>query len=526
MDEGTLPEGKTVRRCEFTLPPDLPPTYRGTRVTCGHTLSVHVSIPWWPDRKAAFDIVVAPARRDPPDDPPAVFGTHPKGPDGNDLALECSVDRRVVEPGGEIQGRVAITNLASHHVRHLSVALVGTESIRRGKRQFETHEAARFGLKLPVPEGTADGDPIAFRMRIPDGIAPSWKSASWDLDWYLEVEAHVSWSRNTKLSIPVTLVPHGVAGARTLRAPPTVGSERVTALWTKVAREVGWELDGDVLRGVVGDVEVKIRRDHRDREGFVLLAELRYPSLHLGLDGGERRGFRRVLGGGVSIGNPAWERRHYLAGREPAQMEAFARSVGEALARVGLEDIDDDHAVLLAREAGLTLGPLRDFVHRAIEVALLTGVVRGRIPAPGSMRDAIEAWKTLAKRLDGELELTRMGVVGRFEGDAVEVATEWGVDPEPTGTVLSLTLGDVPRAEQRVSWEGGQFTVGGREGLPEPCRELLGLLLRGALAFRVMDREIRLTLPAPATSAEALIEALALLRSFSLGLRASQGPYR
>jgi hypothetical protein len=228
----------------------------------------------------------------------------------------------------------------------------------------------------------------------------------------------------------------------------------------------------------------------------------------------------------VSIGNPAWEKRHYLAGRESAQVQALAGAVGEALARVELVDIDDEHAVLLAREAGLTLGPLRDFVHRAIEVARVIDVGRRRIPAPACMRDAVKAWTALARRLDGALELSRMGVVGRFEGDSVEVATAWGVDPEPTGTVLCLTLGDVPRAEQQVTWEGGQFTAGGREGLPESCRDLLEPLLRGALAFQVADRELRLTLPAPATSAEALLEALSLLRAFSLGLRAGLGPYR
>jgi hypothetical protein len=526
MDEGTLPAGKNVLRCEFSLPPELPPTYRGTRVTCGYTLSVHVSIPWWPDREGEFDIVAGPRKNAPPDDAPAMYGTHPEGPKGNDLAIECSLDRRVIEPGGEIRGMVALTNLASRRVQQLSVALVSLETIRRDGRRKEVHEAERFVLQQSVPVGTADGEPLPFRMRIPDSVSPSWRSASWDLDWYLEVEAHVSWSRNAKLTVPVTLVPRGVAKAKTLRAPPAIGSERVSALWSKVAREVGWELDEDVLRGDVGDVRVTIRRDHRGGEGIVLLAELLYPSLHLGLDGGERRGFRRVLGGGVSVGNPAWERRHYLAGREPAQMEAFARALGEALARVELADIDDEHAVLLAREAGLTLGPLRDFVHRAIEVARLIGVGRGRIPAPARMRDAVKAWTALARRLGGELELSRMGVVGRFEGDAVEVATAWGLEPEPTATVLSLTLGDVPRAEQQVRWEAGQFTAGGREGLPEPCRDLLEPLLHGALAFHVTDREIRLTLPAPATSTGTLLEALSLLRAFSVGLRTGLGPYR
>ena len=532
MDEGTLPAGKSVLRCEFTLPPELPPTYRGTRVTCGYTLSVHVSIPWWPDRKGEFDIVAGPPKYDPPDDSPAMYGTHPKGPKGNDLALECSLDRSVIEPGGEIRGMVALTNLASHRVQLLSVALVSLETIRRDGRRKEVHEAERFVLQQSVPVGTVDGEPIPFQMRIPDSVSPSWSSASfrcsglWDLDWYLEVEAHVAWSRNIKLTIPVTMVPRGVAKAKTLRAPPTIGSERVTALWTKVAREVGWELDGDVLRGDVGDVRATIRRDHRGGEGIVLLAELRYPSLHLGLDGGERRGFRRIVGGGVSIGNPAWERRHYLAGREPAQVQAFATPVWSALSRVELVDIDDEHAVLLAREAGLTLGPLRDFTHRVMAVARVIDVGRRRIPAPACMRDAVKAWTALARRLGGELELSRMGVVGRFEGDAVEVATAWGLEPEPTGTVLCLTLGDVPRAEQQVVWEAGHFTAGGREGLPEPCRDLLEPLLRSALAFQVTDRDIRLTLPAPATSMGTLLEALALLRAFSLGLRAGLGPYR
>ena len=527
MEEVTLPQGKKSMRCQFALPAEMPPSYRGTRAECEYTLRVRVSIPWWPDRKSEFDIVVRPPIVTPPEDPQATFASHPNGPAGDEPAFECSLDRRVLEPNATLQGMVALSNTAYHRVRQLSIALVSMERIRSDtSKRTDVNEAERFVMKLAVPETIADGEAIPFRMRIPERIAPSWRSGLWDLDWYVEVESHVAWTRNVKVMIPVIMVPQGSAKAVAVKAPPRVGSERIAAVWRVVGRELGMEFEQEALSARVQDTEVVIRRDHRGSEGIFLIAELRYPSLHLGLDGGLKRGFRRILGGGVSVGDEAWDKRHYVAAREPAQAESFVRAAGASLASVDVHDIDDEHAVVQRRQAGLTVEPLREFAQRALALAGAIHGARAQIPPPACMASAEEAWRAIAVRLDGVLETSRMAVVGRMEGEPVEVATTWGVEPVPLHTVLHIALSGVPREEQRVAWEAGRFTSSGPEGLPEPCRDLLDALLKGAVAFRVDEREVVLTILAPALEAAPLIELLTTLRSFAAGLRVGAGPYR
>lgn len=524
---GTLPKGQSNFACRFALPAGLPPSYRGSAAECSYTLSVHVSIPWWPDRKAAFDINVGTPRVQAPDAAAATYGSHPQGPRGDELTVECSLAERVLEPGGVVHGAIALGNLAYHHVRYVSVALVGNEIVQTSDGQLrDVNDDRRYVMRLPVPEGLGDAETIPFRMRIPERVSASWKSVLWELVWTLDVEAHVRLGRNVLLRIPMTVVPSGSAPKQDRKAPPIIGSERVLAVWSSVAKSLDLNLEGDTLRKRVEDTDVVIRREHRGSDGIFLVAELSFPSLHLGLDGGLRRGFRRVLGGGVECGDATWDRRHYIVARHPEQFGQVLRWLSPVLIAVDLHDIDDGQAVLQSREAGLTVEPLHRFAGRALEVARAIHAARGRIPPPPCMASALEAWQLVAHKLEGSLETARMAVVGSIEGAPVELETTWDGDASPETTLVRTVPNAPPRREQEVTWEGGRFTEGGREGLPEACLEVLDRLLEKALGFSIDDREILLVLPAPVSDAAELLDAAHGVVGIASALRVGAGPYR
>ena len=326
--------------------------------------------------------------------------------------------------------------------------------------------------------------------------------------------------------VPSTILPGGSAPQQDRKAPPIIGSERVLAVWSSVAKSLDLNLEGDTLRKRVEDIDVVIRREHRGSDGIFLVAELSFPSLHLGLDGGLRRGFRRVLGGGVECGDATWDRRHYIVARHPEQFEQVLRWLAPVLIAVDLHDIDDGQAVLQSREAGLTVEPLHRFAGRALEVARAIHAVRGRIPPPPCMASALEAWQLVAHKLEGSLETSRMAIVGSIEGAPVELETTWDGDANPETTLVRTVPNVPPRREQEVTWEGGRFTEGGREGLPEACLEVLDRLLEKALGFSIDDREILLVLPAPISDAAELLDAAHGVVGIASALRVGAGPYR
>ena len=528
LEAGTLACGKTALRCSFAVPKDLPPSYRGQTAACSYVLTVHVSIPWWPDRKASFDINVMPPRVTPPQPRTATYGSHPQGPQGNELTIECSLSDHVLEPNGELRAAIALGNLSHHRVRYVSVALVAAERIRdRGHgRRFTETPGRRYVMRLPIPETLRNGESIPFRMKVPERLPPSWRSELWQLEWFVDVQAHVRLGRDETIRIPVVVVPPGSAPQVERRAPPVIGSERVSAIWSQVAGSLGMQLEGESMRARVHDTDVLIRREHRGADGIFLVGELSFPSLHLGLDGGLSSGFRRIVGGGVQSGQAVWDRRHYLAARHPAQFGPMLRTLMPALVEVDLYDIDDEQAVIQSREAGLTLGPLQKFASRSLALARSLHDARQQIPPPPGMESVIADWRLLAEKLEGRLETARMAVFGSIDGARIEIVTSWDPDGEAVATTLSTEPSVPPREEQLIEWQEGTFVRGGVEGLPESCRVLLEEMLRSALRFSIENRTVELDLPAPQTEAGLLLGAAQRLVALASGLRAGSGPYR
>jgi hypothetical protein len=257
------------------------------------------------------------------------------------------------------------------------------------------------------------------------------------------------------------------------------------------------------------------------------MADLRYPSLGLGLDGGLASSLRRVIGGGVTIGDDAWDKRHYLTGREASQVESFATTLKSALLPLRVADVEDERLTVERRDAGQNRAPLRRFGEDALALARTLPKAVDRIPPPSSMASARPAWEQLARRLDGELRCGDMAIFGRFEGAAVAVATVWGPKGEPEHTSFEYRGDDLLSEKDAFTWADGRLIRGDLQGLSRRARTLVNRVTKGAKSIAVAtDRIVLWDDRAPILSSDPLVERLAQLAELAAALRGRGGPYR
>jgi hypothetical protein len=443
--------------------------------------------------------------------------------------VEFSLSSKVVVPGGELAGEIALYNTAQNRYKLLVLSLVGYETRRSAQgRGLGTVEAARYSIRLPV-EQHGEAEPIPFRMVLPAEVAPSQRTQMFDVTWAFEITAKIAWASNLQASVPVVVLPKGSAAKPRQRlAAPAVGSARMANLWGAVAREHGLEFDRNerAIVGSRGEVSIRIERAHRGSDGIFLTAELRFAPLGLDIDGGVVSGIRRVIGGGVTVGVEEWDKRHYLGGREPPQIAAFARALGDSLTGVALRDVDDEHMLIELRDAGQSRSALARFATRARELARDIQIARKRVPPPASMADAVDAWRRLAERLRAELDTCSMRIVGKLDGSAVEVATHWSPKGDALHTALSLHAQDGIGERQRLVWAQGELREGSLEQLPRAAAARLETMWQHALSLTIASDRLVVWDPAPEPDDRRLLARLDELVQLAAALRGQHGPYR
>lgn len=523
LESARLDAGRTELRCVFDLPPDLLPSYEGRHARVRYVVTVDVDIPWWLDRTERFQLVVArpPASIDDPG--PSLHATAPGGPSAREPQLELGLDTAIVHGGETLRGRLALANTAHNPYETATVALVAFETVF-GRRI----EVQRFVIRFAV-KGVGEGEPTAFAMKLPDRLEPTREAPLFRRDWALQVTVDYGWRRNLSATVPITVVAEGTARQRRARrAPLEIGSGRVRALWSAVADGAGLTFDpsGLAMRGARDEVQLAIRREHRGGEGIFLVGELRYAALGIEVDGGQAGSLRRILGGGVLLGDPRWDRDHYLTGRDPAQVLSFARPLRAALAPLTLADIDDETMVVTRRDPGQLGATLERFVREVLALAAAIPAARAAIVVPTQMAEAEAAWRALAGRLGGELDRARVAVTGTLDDLEVRVATAW----EPSGSPLHTELvvaAPIPIEERyELRWSQGEVAEGDLLRLPERPRALLAGLTADAISLTVTRDSLSLWLPAPVFDAEGLVDPLERLAALGAALRSDQGPYR
>ena len=518
---GELPAGESRWRCRVELPRDLPPSFHGTRLRIAYRAETHVDIPFWPDREAGFELPVLPHEQPLPNETPYHFSTRPEGPLGGRPHLEGIVDRRVLAIGDSIAGRVALSNLAAVRYSSLEVALVAFESLAAER---EGAEGQRFVLALPLP--LADGEPVSFHMRVPT-VTPTFQSPYGALRWKLVVSArHARGTLEVPIPIELRAADPNATARRLVPALPSIGSARVAKLWARVGAEHGFSLQDGALSWRQRGLAVDVGREHRGREGVVLVARVTWPELGLGLRGGPRSALGRLLGSlsleGESVPGSFFVD-HALESRFAAQGRSALRMlIPGSLGAVKVAELTDAGARLELDGASEDPGSLSRFLAYARALAENAEDLPERVPPPDPLVQAMPAWEAWAATLaEAQLDRVMLGLEGVFEGVRVRVGHVMVAGEDLFASVA--VLADAPLDPCFVARDSVDLVAISK--LDAEARTLATAVLEaGDLEVREDHVELRITATVgdPARL-EGLLRKLARLAA---RLRRGAGPYR
>jgi hypothetical protein len=520
-----LAKGERRYRVAFDLPADALPSYQGESARVTYTLTVHVSIPWWPDRVETFavpvgfahDAVTAPAEAR-----PVTVATSTEGPRGTTPFLEVALSRTALAVGEVLVGSVSLANLRGRRVRGVDVAFVQLETL--GFPGAQACEARRFALR--VHDGAPqEGEAIPFRVRVPERATPTLAAPPFfHVTTLLEVRADVAWGEDVLLRTPLEILPAAdgsTAVAASAWVAP-VGRERRTAVWQSVCERTGLANDPDAERmlGSRGNVAVEIRTEQRDKD-FWLVGTLRWPTLGLDLSVRELKWTDALTGGVIEVGDAKADKRFAVRAREPAQAVAVVTSeLLRAFLPFGEVTIDDAHATVASRGSAHSTASLATFASAVLFAADAAGAAGARVPVPAVFAPHEPAWRALAERLHGRFEPGRMFIHdARLGTDAVSLGAGWGPGGALLGTTLHVAI-DPPLPRVPASPEDPEVSPAARATWKE--------LAAAVGSVRVDAAEIVCELPGtpsdPQTAMPRLELAVALRRA--LGGVAAAGPFR
>lgn len=503
--ERKLPKGRTELSVYIPLPETAPPTFKGSAARIEYTLHVHVAIPWWPDRRAAFDVFVAPPEVPSLAPQNALYSSNPNGPVGQEPHCEVSVASVWTRSGDIVSGALALANVAHNRYSEVRVGLRGVETIYDAGKVRTEREYMRYQIRLGAEQVT-EGEMIPFRFRLPPeaaaempwGMRPNGQPPLSSLAWQLEVVVGIRWSQDLTLRVPFRVLPASSrpGDAPSRLAPPTVGSDRLRELWQTIGAQHGLQYDTQTLVGQLGGTTLAIRRDLTGRRGVFVVAELTYPELHLALDVAPATKMQMMVGGGARIGDAQWDRDHYVRARDEGQAAEVLKAVVPAMRGGTLRRMDDRRLTIEVRDTGAQRPRMEQFVAASAELARTFEGVRQALPPPPVMRDALTAWRELAGRIAGTLEPARMRVEGQLATMAAEVRLSFDEKGQPLGTWLAVatpTPLDASHAIRVVGGaEAGAQLASRFEG---ETLELLRIIGHGALELAVEPDRVAIGLP-------------------------------
>lgn len=505
-DPRELPEGRTELSVRIPLPESAPPSYHGTIARIEYTLDVHVPIPWWPDRRASFEIHVAPPQVARLPDEPKIFSSNPSGPVGDEAHAEISLANTWTRVGDIVDGAVALSNAPHHRYSHIQVGLRGVETLYEGKTKRGEREYMRYRIRLGAEEAL-DGEMIPFRFRLPDDAMaelpwtrrPGGKAGLSSVRWEFEIVVGIRWESDLILRMPFRVLPAskrpGDAPARI--APPSIGSDRLRAVWEMAGRPHGLRYQSQTLSGRFGGTTLTIRRDHLGRSGIFIIAELSYPGLHLDLEVEPASAVQKVVGGGAQVGHPSWDRDHYVRARDANQAAELLQAIVPSMTNAILRRMDDGHLIVGVRAPGQSAARMNRFVGATIQLVRAFEAVRVELPPPHRMRGAVDAWRKLAGRLGGTLETARMRIEGSLGALRVEVRLAFDDAGDPLSTWLSVEPpGEIDREhELRITGTTVDPFALLDARFDGEVRELLTIIARGAHEVAIERGRVAVCLP-------------------------------
>ncbi len=523
--EQTLGEGEHRFRVEYPFDPSAPPTYAGADAAIGYELQVHVSIPWWPDRKRSFVVPVAmPPTMPSPDPLPVVSSSSSAGPRRGEPFMEVALDATDLALGDVLTGSVSLQNLSGKAIRGIDLAFVEMETV--SLPSAAVREKGRFGLRI-LDGAPNEGEAIPFRVRVPERATPSFAAGPIRVTTHVEIRADVAWGTDVIVRIPVAVAPMKRPEGRATGRVAPVGRERVLEAWQRIARSIDFVVadpEREGLDGRRGDVRVHVANEQRGGD-FWFVAELTMPSLGLDLEVRERRWSDALAVDVVKTGNAVVDDRLVVHARDHAQAKPFVEAWVPSLvppAPPELEEVkaSDDRVVLAARGSVYDTRRIGGFVRNVLSAAGELDAARAFVGPPPLLAPHLPAWRSLADALHGRLELGRMWIRdGRAGTYTIEVGCTWGRRGVLLGTTVRVIV-DPPLATVPPSPDDPSVSPAARDAWKALAARARGVHVEADAISVELEAK-----PAEPESAMPIVELAVSLRRALTGVVAA-GPFR
>lgn len=435
----TLTAGEHRFKVGFDMKPDAPPTYSGADASIIYELDVHVSIPWWPDRRKTFIVPV----RMPPFTPgpyplAAVYATSTEGPRGDKPFMEVALDATDVALGDVVTGRISVANLRGSSVRGIDLAFVEMETVTLPYPA--SRERGRFRLRV-FDGQPKENEPIPFRVRVPERAMPSFFAGPIRVSTHLELRAELAWVSDIIVGAPLVIAPAKRADRDLGRVAP-VGRERMLAVWQAEAGRHGFVVDaeGDGMHGMRGAIRVRITSEHRDGD-YWLVAELTGPSVGLDLDVTERSWRDALAIGVVKTDIESVDKRFTVHAREHVQAKRFVDAFVPSLIAFAEAKAGDGVTHLASRGSVHSTERVDSFVRDVLSVVDALEGARSLVGPPALVAADVPAWRAFADSIHGRLELGRMWIHDARVGmDTVSLGCTWDREGLLLGTTVRVAL--------------------------------------------------------------------------------------
>jgi hypothetical protein len=502
-ERGVLTQGEHEVEAGFEIPTQFSATYLGKKVRIEWEIRVRVDIPWWPDAKAAFSITVVPRPQAVEPGTRKVWSSRPEGAQPKKAYVELSLGDTQVEPGGVVDGAVALGNVEFNEYRGLDVALVAVERIEAGLFTSHLHtEVARWRLPLDRP---GEHEPVRFTLRLPNDLVPAFSLSRVGLEWFLRVDVDVAWSLDPRVWVPIQIRPRGSEQLALAPAPLAVGAERIELVWREVADKTGFNFVDGVLRRQAGHTEVEIRREHRGKRGVRVVADVEVPDL------------------GMDLGwDASWGSAGSLTARDEGQISALREHLGDAFDDLEPVSVDDRLLRFELDDSGQRVEPLVPFVSGVFQIARGMEDARVEIPPPAALADDLARWQRAAAGVGGQLRTCAMRITGSREEMPFWIRPSF----KPSGDVDRLVVSVRPvaalDARHHLRWRAGEpaFDAG------EVAREELLELAERCASLEIQASEIQVELDPAHTSIEDAVSVLERTLALARRLTGRVGPYR
>lgn len=460
-DAGVLAVGSHPFSVAFTLPPGTAPSHQIRPASASLYVDVYVSIPWWPDGKYSFKL---PTRL-----PPAATAqrtpVHVRVPfevAGDEPRIEVALASTTLVAGETMVGSCAVFHLPDDKPRELDVSFEPQLTLRTGGRYYEMWGQG-YRTTVALPAGSA-GTAVPFRVGLPAEMTPSFTAVTHDVKWFVRLKIGSLFTTKLEARIPILLLDTRASAILPgLTAAPRLADERVLVVFDAYVKST---LRGDapmtlvvdereafpdeqpaVIRAV-GDAELRVGYAYRGTDGTFLVARVTYPPLGLGLSIRPSSAFRSLLSADIEVGVAEWDRVHRVDAREAAQAVPFLRSLVPT-PRIGdLVRWTDDEIVFERAVTTVSAENLADIVGALARLATSLELARASIVPPSDLTIDLDAWRSLAERLDSTLCVGDLSINGMLDTTAVDLGLEFDDRNRPIET--RVTVGDTKLATERA----------------------------------------------------------------------------